>query len=366
VLTRYRKYLEFSALLLLAIVIVWWFGRTLDWRLVAGALAASDWRLILVGGMVVLAGYVWRALRWRAFLAPLAEARLRDVWIATTVGYGAVLLIGRMGEIVRPMVLPMRDPGVRPGASLVTIFIERMYDSITVLTLFAVSLMLFAPANAASTELTTARQIGFGFIGVLFVILALLIWFRARSSSVIGWIDHRFNPSSYLANRFKRALLGLMEQLATALRVLANRRELGVTIGWSILLWFSVAAGNLLVVRAFGLQLGLAHVLFVLGWSMIGSAIPTPGGGAGAFHAVTGGALVLLGVPREQAAAVAIVLHLVDFAPAALFGFYYFLRGEVQLRRLRSLVSAGPADFDAEENRKSATRNSLKVAAANK
>jgi len=366
VLTRYRKYLEFAALLLLAIGIVWWFGRGLDWHLVGSSIAASDWRLILMGGMVVLAGYVWRAVRWQAFLAPLAQARLRDIWIATTVGYGAVLLIGRMGEIVRPLVLPMRDPRVRPGASFVTIFIERLYDSITVLTLFAVSLMLFAPTNAASTELTRARQIGFGLVGVLFVMLALLIWFKARSSAVIGWVDHRFRPGSHLINRFKRGLLGLMEQMVTALRVLANWRELGVTIGWSILLWLSVAAGNLLVMRAFGLQLGLPHVLFVLGWSMIGSAVPTPGGGAGAFHAITAAALVLLGVPREQAAAVAIVLHLVDFAPAALFGFYYFLRGEIRPQQLRSLLSAGTADFDAEEKRKSATRNSLKVAAANK
>jgi len=59
----------------------------------------------------------------------------------------------------------------------------------------------------------------------------------------------------------------------------------------------------------------------------VGSAVPTPGGAAGAFHAATGAALVLLGVAREQAAAVAIILHLVDFAPAALFGFFYFLRG---------------------------------------
>jgi uncharacterized protein (TIRG00374 family) len=365
-MARYRKYLEFSALFLLAIGIVWWFGRSLDWHQVGSAIASSDWGLILLGGVVVLAGYLWRAARWRAFLLPLTEARLRDIWIATTVGYGAVLLIGRMGEIVRPVVLPMRDSRVRPGASFVTIFIERIYDSITVMVFFAVSLMFFAPASAASTELTRARQIGFGLVGALFVVTALLIWFRARSRSVISWVDHRVNPRSRLINRFKRAVLGLLEQLVIALRVLANWRELSVTIGWSILLWLSVAAGNLLVMRAFGLKLDLSHVLFVLGWSMIGSAIPTPGGGAGAFHAVTGGALVLLGVAREQAAAVAIVLHLVDFAPAALFGFYYFLRGEIPLGRLRSMLSAGAEGFDANQTSKAAARKSLEVAAVNK
>ena len=81
---------------------------------------------------------------------------------------------------------------------------------------------------------------------------------------------------------------------------------------------------------------------------MIGSVIPTPGGAAGAFHAVTGGALILLGVAAEKAAAVAIVIHLVDFLPAALFGLFYFLRGDVTLARLRLLMSATERAGDPE------------------
>jgi len=50
------------------------------------------------------------------------------------------------------------------------------------------------------------------------------------------------------------------------------------------------------------------------GW--FGSA--DSGGAAGAFHAATGAALVLLGVGRDQAAAIAIILHLVDFCAGGL------------------------------------------------
>jgi glycosyltransferase 2 family protein len=364
---RYRKYLEFTALLLVAAGIVWWFGRNLDWNQVKSALAASDWRLILLGAGVVLGGYFWRAVRWQAFLAPITKASLKEIWIATTVGYGAVLTIGRAGEVVRPLVLPMRDERVRPAASFVTIFVERVYDSLTVLLLFAVSLVWFTPSSAAASEFARARQIGFALVAGLFVAVALLIWFRSRSQGVIGWIDRRFSVRSQLGKRMKRGLLGLLAQLATALRVLANGRELAMTVGWSLMLWFSVAAGNLLVFKAFGLNLGVSHALFVLGWSMIGSAIPTPGGAAGAFHAITGGALVLLGVAREKAAAVAIILHLVDFAPAALFGFFYFLRGDINIQRLRAMMSAGPMDEARGNENVNAASNSehLKIAAAN-
>jgi uncharacterized protein (TIRG00374 family) len=364
---RYRKYLEFFALLLLAIALVWWFGRKLDWGQVKGSVEKANWLLILSGGVTVLGGYFCRAIRWKAFLKPLTEARLREIWIATTVGYAAVLLIGRAGELVRPVVLPMRDRRVRPAASFVTIFIERVYDSITILLCFAASLLWFSQTAAPASEFVQGRKVGLLLIALLIVVIGVLIWFRWRSQAVIGWIDRKFGAQSRLLSKFKRGLLSILEQLATALGVLSSIRALSVTVGWTLLLWFSVVAGNLMVFWAFGLPFGFSQALFVLGWSMIGSAIPTPGGAAGAFHAVTGAALVLLGVARDQAAAVAIVLHLVDFAPGALFGLFYFLRGEINVTRLRSLISASSSEKAIVDGQPapSAQGERLEVAAAN-
>ena len=286
---KYRKYVEFTALLVLAVAIVWWFGRKLDWAQVKSALAASDWRLILLGAALVLAGYGCRAIRWRAFLKPLTKASLREIWIATTVGYAAVLTLGRLGEVVRPLVLPMRDPRVRPAASFVTILVERVYDAIAVLSLFALNLALLMPATASVSEFSRARQIGFGLIAVLLVVVALLMIFRWKSERLIGWLEKKIPGGSRFGGRLKDTGVNVLRQLSTALGVLTSARELFVTVSWTLGLWLSIAAGNLLVLRAFGLPFGPSEALFVLGWSMIGSAIPTPGGAAGAFHAVTGG-----------------------------------------------------------------------------
>lgn len=350
-MARYRKYLEFAALLLLAVVIIWWFGRRLDWVQVKLAVRNSDWRLILLAAGVVLLGYLWRAIRWRAFLAPLTKASLREVWIATCVGFGAILLIGRAGEIVRPVVLPMRDPRVRPAASFVTIMVERLYDTVTVVSIFALNLLWLKPSESAAADFGRARTVGLLLVVLLAIAVALLIWFKRRSQSVIGWLDRRIGANARLGGRFKRAVLSTLEQLATALSVLSDTRQLAISVGLSFLLWGSVAFGNLLVCRAFGLPFGISQILFVLGWSMVGSAVPTPGGAAGAFHAATGAALVLLGVVREKAAAVAIIIHLVDFAPAAVFGFFYFLRGDVNVARLRSLISVRAVEHAVEDEK---------------
>ena len=350
-LARYRKYLEFLALLLLAAVIIWWFGRRLDWSQVKTAVQNSDWRLILLGAGTVLLGYLWRAIRWQVLLAPLTKASLREIWIATCVGFGAVLLIGRAGEVVRPVVLPMRDQRVRPAASFVTIMVERLYDTIAVVLIFALNLLWLKPSQSAGADFGRAQIVGWLLVALLAVVVALLIWFKRRSPNAIRWLDAKIGVKSRLGIRLKRAVLSTLDQLATALSVLSNKRQLGVSVGLSFLLWASVAVGNLLVCRAFGIPFGIPQVLFVLGWSMVGSIVPTPGGAAGAFHAATGAALVLLGVGREQAAAVAIIMHLVDFAPAALFGFFYFLRGDVNLARLRSLISMRSVEHAVEDEK---------------
>jgi uncharacterized protein (TIRG00374 family) len=349
--SKYRKYLEFAALFLLAGLIIWWFGRRLDWNQVKLAIRKSDWRLILAAVVVILFAYLWRAVRWQALLKPLTEVSLREVWVATCVGFGAILLIGRAGEVVRPVVLPMRDHRVRPAASFVTIMIERLYDAVTVVLLFALSLLWLKPAGGGGTDFARERIAGAVLVVLLIVAVSLLIWFRKRSQRAIGWLDRRMNSRTPAGARIKHALLSTLEQLATALSVLSDVRLLALTVFWSAVMWGSVCTANLLVCRAFGISFGFSQVFFVLGWSMVGSAVPTPGGAAGAFHAVTAAALVVLGVGRDQAAAMAIIMHLVDFAPAAMVGLFYFLRGEVNLERLRALISVKAVEHAVEDEK---------------
>ena len=90
--------------------------------------------------------------------------------------------------------------------------------------------------------------------------------------------------------------------------------------------------------------------IFVMGVASLGSLIPTPGGAAGAFHAATAGALILLNVDRERAAAISIVMHLIYFAPAVAFGLYYFFHGDISFERFRSLLSSENAEREIESD----------------
>jgi uncharacterized protein (TIRG00374 family) len=347
--TSYRKYLEFGGLCLLAVALLWWFGRKLDWAEVRQALSQSDWRLLLAATLVICLAYLLRAYRWGALLAPLGPAKLRDLFIATTVGFGAVFLIGRAGEVVRPVVLPMRDKRVRPSAAFVTIMVERIYDMMAVVLLFAVNLLWFKPPNTIGTEFTRIRLTGIVLLAGAILGVAFLVWFRRNSAAVVTWLHQRLDRSPFMPHRLSKLIVSTVEQLARALRVLVDARELAVTIGWTALVWGAVTIANLLVLRAFRVPFGLTETIFVLGWSLVGSLVPTPGGAAGAFHAATAAGLIVLGVPREKAAAISIVMHLVDFGSAVIFAFFYLIRGDINLSRLRSFASPEAVEHAVED-----------------
>jgi len=341
----YRKYVEFAALCLLAAALLWWFGRNLDWREVRHSVGAADPLLLVIAVAIISAAYLVRAFRWGALLKPLGAARLTDLFTATAIGFSAVFLLGRAGEVVRPVVLPMRDPRVRPSAALVTILIERIYDSTAVALLFAVNLIWFVPPATLEVSFSRVRTVGFALLGCVIAGIIFLIWFRRNSAMLLDVLNRIFARWRFIPQRLAKLVIGFLEQLSSALRVLVNATELAVTAGWTVFLWLGIAGANLLVLRAFHLDVGIPETLFVLGWSMLGSLVPTPGGAAGAFHAATAAALLFLGVQKETAAALSIVLHLVDFGPAVIFGLFYFIRGDLSISRLRTLISPANAEL---------------------
>ena len=344
-----RKYVEFGTLCLLALAILWWFGRKLNWLEVRQAVSHANPYLLGLAVLVISLAYFFRAARWGALLAPLSPASLRNLFIATTVGFGAVFLFGRTGEVVRPVVLPMRDPKIRPSASFVTIMVERIYDMIAVVVLFAVNLLWFKPPANAGVEFSRVRMIGIILLFVALLGVFGLTQFRKKSHGAINWIKGTFERRRFIPARLTRAVVSILEQLASALRVLVNARELAVTVGWSAMVWLSIAFANLLVLRAFGLPFGVTETIFVLGWSLVGSLVPTPGGAAGAFHAATAAGLIFLGVQRDTAAAISIVLHVVDFGPSLIFGVYYIIRGDINLSRLRAKTSSESVEHAVED-----------------
>lgn len=344
-----QKYVKFILLFIFAVLILWFFGRNLDWAEVGASVRKANPLLLSSAVIIICLGYLLRAVRWQVLLRPLTETSLRELFATTTVGFAAIFVVGRAGEIVRPMWLPMRDRRVRPSAALVTIGVERVFDLASLICFFSVSLIWFNAPEGRETEFEKVKLIGNLMLGGALLGLLSLIVYQRNSDRIINWFSI-VTERRLIPGRLRAIFLSLLRQLAASLKILQSGSEILWISIWTVALWLAISVPTWLVLLAFGLPLSFVDSIFVMGVASMGSLVPTPGGAAGAFHAATAGSLILLGVRKEDAAAVSILMHLVYFAPAIVFGLYYFAHGDISIERFRSLLSSDNAVDEIESD----------------
>lgn len=345
-----QKYLKFLILVLLAIFLFWFIGRNLEWDKVGGKITEVNRLYLVLATMIICLGYALRAMRWKVLLEPITETSFKELFATTTVGFAAVFFVGRAGEIVRPMWLPMRDKRVRPSAALVTLGVERIFDLASLICFFSINLLWFEAPAGQESQFGYVKFIGNLLLaGTAFGFLGLYIYQR-YSPQFIGWAE-KATDKKFVPRRIRRIFLSLLKQLAASLKILRNWREIVSVVFWTTMLWLSIAVPTWLVILAFNLPvtITLGGAMFIMGFAAIGSLVPTPAGGAGGFHYATMQGLLFLNVPPTDALAVSIVMHLVYFAPALIFGFYYFFHGDISIAQFRSLLSSEHAVEEIEE-----------------
>ncbi len=342
-----RNSIKFILLFLFALIILWFFGRNLDWQEVSQSLQKANPFYLILATLIICLGYVLRAIRWQVLLAPITKTSLTELFAATTIGFSIILIVGRAGEITRPMWLSMRDTRVRPSTALITLGVERIFDLAALVCFFAVNLIFFTAPVGRETEFGYVKLVGnLMLVGVLAGILALY-FYQKNSVRFINWFEG-YSNRTFIPKKIQRIFISLFNQLAISLGVLKNWREISLVVFWTIMLWLSIAVPTWFVLLAFDLRLSFIDSLFVMGLAAIGSVVPTPGGAAGAFHAATAKSLIFLNINEEQAWAAAFAMHLVYFAPAVFFGLYYFLRGDISIARFKSLLSSEHAVEEVE------------------
>jgi len=345
-----RKHLKLILLILLAVFIFWFIGRNLEWDKVGDRIKQANIFYLALATLIICFGYFLRAMRWKVLLEPITETSLKELFATTTVGFAAVFIIGRAGEIVRPMWLPMRDKRVRPSAALVTLGVERIFDLAALICFFSINLLWFEAPAGQEQQFGYVKFVGNLLLAGTVVGFLTLYIYQKYSPQFIEWAE-KVTDKKFVPRRIKRIFISLLKQLAAALKILKNWREIVWVVLWTIMLWLSIAIPTWLVILAFDLPvtITLGGAMFIMGFAAIGSLVPTPAGGAGGFHYATMQGLLFLNVPPPDALAVSIVMHLVYFAPALIFGFYYLFHGDISIAQFRSLLSSEHAVEEIEE-----------------
>ena len=220
-----RKHYKFIILLLVAVFILWLFGRNLDWQAVTASIGRAHLWYIVWAVLIICIGYLFRAVRWKVLLEPITESSLKELFATTTVGFAAIFLIGRAGEIVRPMWLPMRDKRVRPSAALVTLGRERIFDLASLVCFFAFNMLFFTPQPGRETEFKYVEIIGWLMLAAVVLGFVSLIVYQRHSFRVIEWFD-RITKRKWIPARIQAIFISVLKQLSSALAILQDWRQM--------------------------------------------------------------------------------------------------------------------------------------------
>jgi len=284
-----------------------------DFSALGQALAAfSPWALVFVA-VVMAADYVSMGLRLRFITG--VRAGLAAHFNACILGLGLNnLLPAKAGELAKALYL-RKKTGISLGQSLDAVFWERFFDLNALLSLgFAAAVIL----DQKLLIIPLAALVSVVWAGLF----ALRLWPDA-SRFLIGLLY------------FKRLKL-LAAEITAHLAEHLNFRfflRLGIytAVTWGL---YGIQYFMFLTWGA-GLSLSAtqAAAIFLIGAA--GMAVPSTPGAVGVYEAVMVAALGLYGVGKEQALAVGLVLHMLQYIPSSVYALALLAKSGLSLRQIR-------------------------------
>ena len=118
-----------------------------------------------------------------------------------------------------------------------------------------------------------------------------------------------------------------------------GRERLLAAMGWSVVLWITIAAGIWAVALAFRIEMPYTGGWLMLAPLVVGVAVPTPGSVGGFHEAFRLGATAFFGADNDIAVGAAIVLHAVSLGPVTIAGLIFIVQDGLNLGGLANEVS---------------------------
>ncbi len=312
---------------------------------VGHSIASADPVFLAAACLVALLAYWLRALRWQFILLPVKRVRHSSVLLTTAVGYAALALLpARMGDLIRPLLLARREH-FPASASLASILTERVFDLWSVVFFF----LLFAIWPPAMPDLSpeASRNLEVlsvsGYVagaGLLVGTLALLGLFRYQER----FIDVLTRPVGRIRESWRQPAANFLEHFLDGLRVLQRPRDLLITTLASLVMWYVIFWQVQMTLFAFGVNVPLRASFLIVTLTVIGLAVPTPGGVGGFHKASQIGLTMFFGIELNRATAIAIAYHAICFVPITIIGLLCLPLLEVKPRDVGSLSTNEEAE----------------------
>ena len=306
-----------------------------DWKQ-AGSVMISGKPQWFLGGILLIAVHmILRAIRWGVLLRPTKKKiPFKNLFSLTLVKYVINIIPPRVGEVAGSVLLARKENIPATSVIAASLF-ERILDLLAVLVLFSFYLLFFAGFHVPTSEsgreifetIRTSTIAGFAFTALVFIVLILVL--RSRR-----WHD-----------RIPKIIQKHVLSFLNGLRAMQSRSATAQTLLLSLLIWLSIAAQLWFFIRAYLDTFPVTGVLLILAVTVVGVAIPTPGG-VGGFQFFMNLSLIHFfepylsaGDPVSQAAGISNGAYIVSMGPVILVGLVLLHREGLSLGRAAELTA---------------------------
>jgi len=291
-----------------------WHAGGFKWQLFRESVAGLDWRWLGLGACLALLTYLIRALRWGAMMRGVKDRPgLWNLVAATAVGFAAVVLLGRAGEIVRPYLIAVRER-VPLSSQLGVWTLERLYDLIAVLFMVGLAVERVGSEGYA-LGVSTGWVIGrMGLVlavvaGCCVGVMVLAAWFpeavQRRLLGSLGILPTKQYP------KVEKVVAQFLEGFGCLRGVGAQVLIAGLTgVEWLLI---GAAYWCLFRASAWTASLGAGDLVTFMGLASLGSIIQLPALGGGVQVATAVVLREVFGAPLEVAAGLAVVYWATTF-----------------------------------------------------
>jgi uncharacterized protein (TIRG00374 family) len=265
---------------------------------------------IIIAVMIYLFGYYLRSERWAILIRPIRSLSASALFWPMVIGFFANNILPlRMGEFVRAHISGTKFK-ISRTASLGTILLERVCDTLSFLTTFLIA-SLFYPFPRYMEK--GAWLLG----GSCLLVIAALILIRLHEATFQALLG-----GSPLPAGLKARIRDMTSHVIHSTSGITQPRYVIEAMLLSLVIW--IIEGTFLYLMAHALAVDLKYagaffLLFALGLSV---TLPQAPGYVGTYELFGVTALTLLGIPKAQGLPVVLAIHSMQFIVVALLGVF--------------------------------------------
>jgi uncharacterized protein (TIRG00374 family) len=287
--------------------------------------------------LLLLFVFYWlKAIRWSWMLKPIQELSTKQLFPPVMVGFAANnLLPAHLGEFVRVFLVGRRHK-LPFSTVLSTVVLERVFDVMAILGLFAVSLQF---VDNLPPKYNQYAIIIAGLSGIFVLCAAaFLIWTNACIRLFAGTLEFvRFVPEG-----IQEKLVSMVQSAGEGLNALRSFRTIIAIALNSLAQWILNGLIAWLALRAFHIPVAPTDGLIITAILAIAVMIPSTPGYFGLIQGAFKISILALGleIAESRVFAASMYYHMSMYIPVTLSGLYFLNREGLSLRDLRRVSEA--------------------------